>query len=329
MLDEALKQFADAIMQKAAETNATYTWDPAARSVFVPENLDEEIKILAPISTPMRNRIPRVKGFGSAAAWKRMTSKLHTNAAGGGTNSTIFFADAGAPNETSQTYAVTAAAYKLLGRKVEVGGLANAASGGQPGGNMLENRERIKINEVMLGEEEAIIGGNSAYSALEYDGLLKQITTYSGTASLLTVSGIGVYCSTLFAEGGTPDLLLLHSRQKRALADELQGTGSIQRIIADAQGAAVGGISLKTIISPVNGSAIDVEVSRYVNNNALLLQTKLETGDPCMEIEDLIPMSRIDVPSSNFSFIRFIVAASVLKLMYEPYQYKIQGLATS
>lgn len=329
MLDEALKQFADQIMAKAAETNATYTWDPSSRSVFAPENLDEDIKILAPIGTPVRNRIPRVKGIGSAASWKKMTSKLHSNAAGGGTNSTIFFADAGAPNETSQTYSISTAAYKLLGRKVEVGGLANASSNGQPGGSMLEQRERIKINEVMLGEEEAIIGGDSAYSALEFDGLLKQITTYSGTASLLTVSGIGVYCATLFAEGASPDLLLLHSRQKRALADELQGTGSIQRIVADQQGAATGGINLKSIISPVNGSAIDIEVSRYVNNNALLLTTKTEAGEPCMELEDLIPMSRIDVPSSNFSYIRFIVAATVLKLMFEPYQYKIQGLATS
>ena len=155
-------------VQKAAETISTYTFSPTTRSVFSPENLDEEIKYLTPKGTPLRNRFPRVNGKGQHAEWKVMTSKLHTNVGvAGGTDTTIFFADAGAPSETSQTYSSAVQAYKLLGRKLEVGGLALAASknrDGQP--DMQEERERkVKMLEVMLGEEEGSISGDTAKSA--------------------------------------------------------------------------------------------------------------------------------------------------------------------
>src|SRR5262249_48911142 len=98
--------FREALL-KAAEVKTTYTWDPAARSVFSPENISDQIAILAPTETPLRNRIPRVRGKGEAAVWKRLTSKLHSknsSTAGTGTLTTIAFADAGAPSETAQTY---------------------------------------------------------------------------------------------------------------------------------------------------------------------------------------------------------------------------------
>jgi len=334
LLDSATLEFKDAIM-KAAETISTSTFSPEDRSVFSPENLDEQIKILVPTGTPLRNRIPRVPGKGQATAWKRLTSSLQSGSVAGGasgTGQTVFFADAGEPNETSQTYDTVSAAYKLLGRKVEVGGLANAASRGGQGGSttMLEHREKIKLYEVMLGEEEALINGDATSQTLAFDGLLTQITTYSGSMSLLTVSGINVYLETLAdVQGAYPDLLLAQGRQIRALADELQGSGSISRIVyADNRGNATGGIALKSFINSINGSQIEVEHSKYLSDNALLLTTKSEAGENWIEIEDLIPMSRVDVPSSNFSYIRFIVEAMVLKVIGEPFQYKIQGLAT-
>ena len=100
---------------KAAETVSTNTFDPETRSIFSPENLDEEVKLTVPKNTPLRNRIPRVQGSGQATAWERLTSKLHSTSGGSaglGTNSSIAFADAGAPNETAQIFTVEAEAYK-------------------------------------------------------------------------------------------------------------------------------------------------------------------------------------------------------------------------
>lgn len=328
IVDEALQAIKADIL-KSAETIATYTFSPTARSVFSPENLDEKIKVLAPTDTPLRNRLPRDKGFGQAANWKLLTSKLHSKihastTGGTGTATTGFFADAGAPSETSQTYSVTNAPYKLLGRKLEVGGLALAASKGRAGEpDMQTDREKIKMLELMLVEEEAIVAGDAATTTTEFSGFYKQITTYSGTVSFLTASGIGANCQTLYVEGGDPTLLVTNARQLQALADDLEKNNAIMRNVISSPTGVVGGYALSKLVNPISQALIDVKPSRYVGYGALLLTEKSAAGETWMAMEDLIPVSRVDVPSSNFSYISFILEATVLKLIGEPYQMKL------
>lgn len=338
-MNDVLNQFdaqAREQIMKAAETLATTTFAPPTRSVFAPENITEDIKLLVPVHTPIRNRTPRVQGFGQAAVFKRLTSRLHSNtgAAGVGTNTAIAFADAGAPNETSQTYATVAYPFKLLGRKIEVGGLAIAATrnqlGNNPvtgGANMLDSRERTKAVEVMLGEEELLIGGDVDTSALQFDGLGKQITTNSGNAALLTASGIGNFCNTAYTSGGDPSVLYANARQCRAVADNLEWSGSIQRAFINDQGNVTAGFRVSNVINPVTGNVIDLEVSRYVGGDAYLLTERDPAGEAWVQVEELIPMSRVDVASSNFSTIRFILEGLVLEVIGEPFQMKIGGLA--
>lgn len=339
-MDNGLNQL-DAQMKaeifKAAEILSTTTFSPATRSVFAPENITEDIKMLVPKDTPIRNRTARVEGYGQAATFKRLTSKLHSNtgAAGVGTNTTVAFADAGAPNETSQTYSTVAYPFKLLGRKVEVGGLAIAAtrggtgSGNGPasGANMLDAREKVKAVEVMIGEEELLIGGDVSTDSNQFDGLGKQITTNSGNAALLTASGIGNFCNTVYLAGGDPTVLYANARQNRAIADNLEWSGSIERLTSDSRGNITAGRRVSRVINPVTGSVIDLEVSRYVGGDAYLLQERSVAGENWVQVEELIPMSRVDVPSSNYSSIRFIVEALVLEVIGEPFQMKIGGLA--
>jgi hypothetical protein len=324
-------------IMKAAELLATSTFAPPTRSVFSPENITEDIKMLVPVNTPIRNRTPRVQGFGQAAVFKRLTSKLHSNtgAAGVGTNTAVAFADGGAPSETSQTYDTVAYPFKLLGRKVEVGGMAIAATrGGTPGGNqtvngdnMLTGREKVKAVEVMLGEEELLIGGDVNTSALQFDGLGKQITTNSGNAALLTASGIGSFCNTGYLAGADFTVAYANARQNRAVADNLEWSGSIQRAFISNTGSVTVGYKVKNVINPVTGNVIDLEVSRYVGGDAYLLTEKDAAGENWVQIEELIPMSRVDVPSSNFSQIRFVLEALVLEVIGEPFQMKVGGLA--
>lgn len=323
-------------IMKAAELLATTTFAPPTRSVFAPENITADIKLLVPVQSPIRNRTPRVDGFGQAAVFKRLTSRLHSNtgAGGTGTNTAIAFADAGAPNETSQTHATVAYPFKLLGRKIEVGGLAIAATRGGTGaggpvsgGSMLDAREKVKAVEVMLGEEELLIGGDVDTSALQFDGLGKQITTNSGNAALLTASGIGNFCNTLYLAGGDPTVLYANARQNRAVADNLEWSGSIQRAFINNTGNVTAGYRVSNVINPVTGNIIDLEVSRYVGGDAYLLTERDASGENWVQVEELIPMSRVDVPSSNFSTIRFILEALVLEVIGEPFQMKISGLA--
>lgn len=319
-VESTLEQIKDMIA-KAAETTTTYTFSPSSRSIFSPQNLDEEIKYLVPTDTPLRNRIPRVPGKGQAASWKTMTSAIHSGISG--TSTTIAFSDAGAPSETSQTYSVTTAAYKLLGRKLEVGGLALAASKGNAGQpDMQESRQRVKMYEVMLGEEELLIAGDAATRTTEFSGLNKQITTNSGSSTFVTASGVNSWNQTLYGYGADPTLLVASARQLQALADDLEKSGSIQRVVVAQQTGAVGGLALAKIVNSVTQSLIDVKPSRYVGYGGLLLTEKSPAGEVYMETEELIPMSRVDVPSSNFSLIGFVLEAIAFKLFAESFQYK-------
>ncbi len=327
-IDEALMAIRDQIL-KAAETTGTYTFSPTTRSVFSPENLDERIKFLVPIDTPLRNRINRVPGVGQHAEWKTLTSPLHSKAklavAATGTNTSITFADAGAPSATAQTYASKVAAFKLLGRQLEVGGLALAASKGRAGQpDMQRSREIIKSYEVMLGEEELLIAGDKSAVSTEFDGLNVQITTNSGNVGFLTSSGVMNFCRTLYGYGGDPTLLLASARQLQALGDDLEHSGSIIRSVVTQNQVAgvVGGYALAKIVNPVTQSLIEVKPSRFVGYGGLLLTEKSPAGEIWIESEELIPMSRVDVPSSNFSYISFILEAMAVKLIGEVFSLK-------
>jgi len=328
-VNKTLEEIKD-LMAKAAEGVSTYTFSPSTRSIFSPENLDEEIKFLVPTDTPLRNRFPRVRGKGQAASWKKMTSAIHAGMHPSanvptGTGSSIAFADAGAPNETTQTYSVTTESYKLLGRKLEVGGLALAASKGRDGEpDMQKSRERVKMYEVMLGEEELLVAGDSSSRTNEFSGLNKQITTNSGSTTFITASGVGAWCRTLFGYGADPTLLVASARQLQALADDLEKSGSIQRVVV-AQGeqtGVVGGLALSKLVNPVTQALIDVKPSRFVGYGGLLLTEKSPAGENWIEVEELIPMSRVDVPSSNYSLVSFILEALALKVIGEPFQFK-------
>lgn len=321
-------------IEKAAETISTYTFSPTDRSVFSPENLDEQIKYLLPKQTPLRNRFPRTTGMGQHAEWKKTVSRAHTNVGvSGGTNTSIVFADAGAPNETSQAYTTAVAAYKLLGRKLEVGGLALAASrnrDGQP--DMQEERMRFKMLEVMQGEEELIISGDTDNSAYEFNGLGDQITTYSGTlGSFVTVSGLEAHMAQGYVdEEADYTAFAAHPSQMIHLANDLARAGSIDRVVIDSPaGGVTAGRQITGILNPVTGSRVDLIPHRFVGGTAYLLTEKSPEGEVWIEMEDLIPMSRVDVPSSNFSYVSFVLEATVLKLIGEPYQKKFAGLTTS
>jgi hypothetical protein len=155
------------------------------------------------------------------------------------------------------------------------------------------------------------------------------LTTNSGNAALLTASGIGNFCQTVYNAGGDPTVLYANARQNRAIADNLEWSGSIERLTSDSRGNITAGRRVSKVMNPVTGTVIDLEVSRYVGGDAYLLQERDVSGENWVQVEELIPMSRVDVPSANFSQIRFVIEALVLEVIGEPFQMKIGGLAIS
>lgn len=322
--EAVLAQLNDTITK--AVTNSTYTMSPPSRSIYSPENLDPTIKHVIPMKAPVRNILPRSKGFGQVATWRKLTSRLDPQA--GGTGTRAGFADAGQPAQTTQTYVLATAAYKNLGRDVELGRQALASNRGGNLEDMRTHEEFVKSVEVILDEEDTIMNGDVAVTALEFDGFAKSFTTNSGTAGYVTSSGIGSYAQTLFNAGAEmPTHFVSSARQNRALADDLQGSGSIQRIVVDNQGSATGGINLERIVNPVSGNLIQAIASRYSGAWGYLLTVTDPTGQNWLEMEDLEPLSVYDVPTANHSIVSRVYETTVLKVIAENYQYKIGGLS--
>lgn len=322
--DEVVAELKDTITK--AVTNSTYTMSPPTRSIYSPENLDPTIKHVIPLKAPVRNIIPRSAGFGQVATWRKLTSRLDPQAAGTGTR--VGFADAGQPVSTSQTYVLATAAYKNLGRDVELGRQALASNKGGNLEDMRQHEEYVKSIEVILAEEDCLLNGDTAVTALEFDGFAKSFTTNSGTAGYLTASGIGSYARTLFNVGAElPQFLVASPRQTQALADDLQGSGSIQRIVVDNQGSATGGVALSKVVNPVSGNLIDVISSRYTGSWGYLLTVTDVTGENWLEMSDLEPLSVYDVPTANHSIVSRVYETTVLKVVAENFQYKVGGLS--
>lgn len=327
--EAVLAQLNDAL-QKAAVVQSTYTFTPPVRSIFAPENLDPIVKILVPVASPIRAKLPRTTGFGSAAGWNMLTSRLDNTAAG--TNTAATFADAGQPNQTTQVFAFKSAGYKNLGRDVEVGRQLIAANRGQKVEDIRAKLEQVKTVEVLLAEENMILNGNVSSDALGFDGFNTQFTTnvIASGGGYVSASGIGNYAQQLFDLGAeAPTDWIASSVQNKALSNSLAGTGSIQRITMDDQGRAVGGQRLAKLVNPVTGNLIDVTTSRYEGSNAHLLTITDVTGQNWIEMEDLEPLSIYDVPTANHSVVSRVYETSVLKVIGEVYQLKVTGLATS
>jgi len=327
---EMSAEISKAIQDEVAKavTASTYTMDPSARSIFAPENLDPVIKLLAPTSTPVRSALPRSTGFGQAASWRKLTSRL--DPAAGGTGSSLGFADASTPSQTTQSYSFVSAEYKILGRDVEIGRKLIASNRGSNLEDVRAHQEMVKTFEVLLGEENMLLNGDSAANSLEFDGFAKSFTTNSGSAALLTASGVSRYSQTLFETGAElVSHLIANPRQCRALSDQLEGSGSIQRITVDRQGDAVAGVHLSKIVDGNTGNLITVINSRYSGGWGYLLTVQSPAGENWLEVEDLETLSIYDVPTANHSIQSRVFETTVLKTIGEVYQYKIGGLATS
>lgn len=326
--EQVLAQLNDTI-QKAV-TNSSYTMSPPSRSIYSPENLDPTIKHVIPLKAPVRNILPRSKGFGQVATWRKLTSALSPSLATSpaGTGTRLGFADAGQPNQTTQTYVLATAAYKNIGRDVELGRQALASNRGGSLDDMRQHEEFVKSVEVILGEEDIILNGNATLTSTEFDGFATSFTTNSGTAGYVTSSGIGSYSRALFNLGAEmPTHFVSNPRQNQALADDLQGAGSIQRIVVDSQGSATGGVNLERIVNPVSGNLIQTVVSRYSFNWGYLLTVSDATGQNWLEMSDLEPLSVYDVPTANHSIVSRVYETTVLKVVAENFQYKVGGLS--
>lgn len=331
--EEIEKWVAQAKDLEKAVTAGTYPdVNPPARSIYSPDNLDPVIKHVVPMATPVRALLPREKGYGEYASWRKLVSRIDPQA--GGTGVRGGFADAGTPNETEQDYTYETAPYKNIGRDVKIGKQQISSNRNSNLEDVRAHEEMIKATEVLLLEEDIILNGDVSTNALEFDGFSKKFVTNSGSAALVTASGVGNYTRTLYDKGvEAPEYLVANAFQMQALGNQLEGSGSIQRIVAQSgtdQAGMVGGQKLVGIVNPVGaGNIIKTVTSRYCGAWAYLLTVHGVDGTEYLKMSDLEGMSVYDVPTSVHAVQSRVYESTVLAVIAEQFQYKIGGLATS
>lgn len=149
-------------VEKALSTPAY----PGSLPTLVRENLDGFITRLTNKETNIRDRLPRKAGSGLAASWNVLSAMGVGNAP---------FAEGGTPTEDNTTYVRRSAIYKELGKTKSITDRMIAA--GKSFTDIEGELTEVAMREVIQDEEQLIVTGDTAVSALQFDGLKKLITT--------------------------------------------------------------------------------------------------------------------------------------------------------
>lgn len=138
----------DAIQKQIAMT-------PVAGLLLVREDLQSELALMAPTDTPLRNRLSRIQGNGSAHAWYRFIPTVTGCGRFLGTTPTQgFFARGGLPTAGQGTYQYMSAPYVSLGDIAQVTFFEQMA--GKTYTDIKKQQIRLKMMNTSMMEEWAI-----------------------------------------------------------------------------------------------------------------------------------------------------------------------------
>ena len=317
---------------------------PVDGLMLVREDLQAEMAIMAPTDTPLRNRLNRIQGNGKAHAWYQLIPTISAGAQsaghlflGGTAPEDAFFAKGGLPTATQPSYVYKSAPYVSVGDLATVSFFEQMAGGTYT--DIKKHQIKTKMLNVALIEEWAIINGDSSTSALQFDGLNKQIVTnvqdnkVSGVNQPLALSDITAICKKIVNKGGKPQAVIVGYRELQKISELVlssyyklfqAGAGTMADIPA--------GISVTKWLSPFG--LVDVIGSRYIvedtNGDSFALviddKTVLEDGN-AVQMVDLMPLSAIDLALLQSAYRTLIAEFSVLQMTCEAFQGKIIDIA--
>ncbi len=281
------------------------------------ENLEAEAKVLVPVETPFRNRLPRVPGAGTAAAWRVVASLgggwgTVGDQPGGGTAAQYFFGETGTVGETETSYLSRSGAYKIMGERRSVTGLAQA-SGMTFQDNFAKERTNAILN-LMLKEENALINGNATATAVPwgdgttafgYDGILRQVATANGTPSAHIQTGVGALTFAhidaqlrrIWGQGGQRPFIMVNATEALSIKNIAQGSSSIHRVIFSEQGNSQAGVSVQAYTHPITGERVPILTNRFMPAGTMVFGSEAgPQGDAAAEV-DVLPV--VQMPEYN------------------------------
>ena len=197
---------------------------------------------------------------------------------------------------------------------------------------MKKSQIKIKMQNVALMEEWAIINGDSSVGAgLQFDGFERLISTNQVdlTGSALTLNSVTTLMRTVVQLGSKPQAIVVSLRENQKFSDLIlssyyrltqTGAGSMADIPA--------GVAVTKWVSP-NGT-IDIIPSRmiceddYGRNAAYLIDDKSMTNDGnAIAMVDLMPVSSIDLSLITTAYRTLIAEFTVLMMTIEIFQGKL------
>lgn len=253
-----------------------------------------------------------------------------------------FFDKGGLPTATLPSYKFKSAPYVSLGDVVTVSFFEQMAGGTYT--DIKKHQIKVKMLNVALMEEWAIINGNSSTNPLAFDGLNTQVNSntdtyanyisgYAGSAKLL--HAITQVEKSIVAVGGKPQCVVLSYRDLSAASESI--LTSFYRLMQSGAGQLAdipAGISVSRWVSPFG--TVDLIGSRYIvpdgsqNDFALVLDDKtvLEDGN-AIQMVDLMPLSAIDLALIQSAYRTLVAEFSVLQLTCEAFQGKITAIPST
>ena len=301
--------------------------------LLVREDLQEEMALATPTDTPIRNRLRRFPGNGSAHSWYRLTPTVATPEGrflGTGPHAG-FFAAGGLPTAVQASYVLDSAPYVSLGDIAQVSFFEQMA-----GKSYADNKARqikMKMINVAIIEEWAIINGDSTYgSGYEFSGFSQSITTNQTDMGnvAITLAAVSTTARNIATLGGKPQFVVFSYRDKQKFSELVltsyyrlfqQGGGGLADVPA--------GISVNRWISDfglmdIIGSRYIYPATGYTSHNAYVIDDATITDDGnAVAMVDLMPVSAIDLAITNTAYRTLVAEFTLLMMTCEVFQAKI------
>jgi hypothetical protein len=328
------------IIRSIDELNKAISVTTVQNLELVREDLQEEMAIAAPIDTPLRNRLQRIKGNGKAHAFYRLeptldpvTGQLFLGTAPGAG----YFAKGGIPTANQGTYKYVSVPYTTVGDLVEVTFFDQ-----QAGASYTDVRQRQIKNKmintglfeewgILYGDSSQIPSGGGAY----FDGLNKQIV-YNAVDAGGRMLSLGMVNSALHyirRAGGHGKAAVMSYREQQKFSELV--LGSYYRLVQD------GGVGGADVRSGVNVSkwagphgVIDIIGSRFINEaygqlSSMFIIDDTSTLDDgnAIQMVDLMPISAIDLAIVATSYKTVVMEFTTMQVTAPQFQGRIDNIA--
>lgn len=294
-----------------------------SNGALVREDLQSGLVIAGPAETPLRNKLNRVPGNGTAHSFYVMkpNADVSQGVFYGTTPGNGVFPKGGLPVDNTEAYKLVAVPYANLGDVAQVTFQDQAQ--GRSFTDLMAQRTKVKALNTALMEEYFILNGDSAVTqpggGFIFDGLLKQISnggvSRNSPDQKITLGLIRQLSEDLWEKGSSADTLLLDGLCRGILQAQvlqiyaIRGGGSA---LTDASG----GVSINAWdfgYGPVEWITDRYLVpNSYTNNrSALLLNTQAQDGmndGNVIQMVDVDPLHSVDLA---------IVATAWRKVIYE------------